>query len=124
MTTTPASVDRDGDRCCLNCGRRLHIPAQVPGKRFCSPRCRVADWHRRNDRRAEDPNQPEQADANAVPEPRYAANAVPSASNAVPGTTAATGRCPHCGQPVAVISVLVTPAAAHVPVPTPPSGQP
>lgn len=112
MTTTPAQPDRD--RACVNCGRPLHIPARAPHKRYCSPRCRVADWHRRNDRPAT--HQTERPAPNTVPEPRNAVNAVPAAATG-------SGRCPHCHQPVAVISVLVTPAAAHVPVPTPPGGR-
>lgn len=119
MTTTPApAASPPGDRRCLNCGRRIHIPAQVPGKRFCSPRCRVADWHRRNDRPSP-ADRAEQPDPNAVPEPAYAANPVPGVGSAA---AASTGRCPHCGQPVAVVSVLISPAAAHVPVPTLSSG--
>jgi endogenous inhibitor of DNA gyrase (YacG/DUF329 family) len=110
--TTPAPAEPADDRHCTNCGRRLHVPARAPGKRFCSPRCRVADWHRRNDRRNKEAEPP----ANIVPEPGSAVNAVPAAAPA-------TSRCPHCGQRVAVISVLVTPAAAHVPVPAPPDRQ-
>lgn len=132
MTTTgpgPEAGDTgSSQRRCVNCGRGLHIPARVPGKRFCSPRCRVADWHRRNDRRNDDqPNQPDQVDrteepgTNAVGGPTYGANAVPGA--AAPTRDPGSGRCPHCHQPVAVVSVLLTPAAAHVSVPAPPGRQ-
>ena len=93
----------------------MHVPASVPAKRFCSPRCRVADWHRRNDRRnpaSADELLDLSADPNAAPQPPYAANTVP---NGVP----ATGQCPHCGRPIAVVNLLLTPAAAHVTTPTP-----
>lgn len=116
MTTVASSAETG--RCCLTCGQLLHISARTPNKRFCSPRCR-ARWHRRNPRRPSEPvtGRPE---TNGVAERRHTADAV---TNGVPGTAAGTGRCPHCGQQVAIITMLVTPAAAHVPLPTPPPGQ-
>jgi endogenous inhibitor of DNA gyrase (YacG/DUF329 family) len=99
-----------GTRCCLTCGRPFTVPANNPHKRYCSSRCRVAHWHHRRD-----PARPCSAQAGAA-----AANGV---TNDVPGTNAVTNAapptsdCPHCHQPVAVITLLVTPAAAHVPVP-------
>ena len=107
-----------GQRSCAGCGRPIEVPANNPHKRYCSPRCRVADWHHHHDR-PPDPadGQPRPAGAdvpNAVP----ASNAVP---NAVPVPNAAaagpTPRCPHCRQPVTVLNLLVPPAAAHVTVP-------
>lgn len=93
-------------RSCLNCGRPITVSTRNPRKRFCSPRCRVADWHRRHDRPAGDTT-----GLSAIPEQAYAANAVP---NGVPAST----RCPHCGQAVTAITLLVPPAAAHVTTPT------
>ena len=44
-------------------------------------------------------------------------NVVPT-SNGVPnGVPNAVTRCPHCSKPVAVISLLVAPAAAHIATP-------
>jgi endogenous inhibitor of DNA gyrase (YacG/DUF329 family) len=85
----------------------MTVPANNPNKRYCSPRCRVADWHHHHDR---------PAGMNSHPEQRQpAANDVPA--NGVPGAAPGASRCPHCGQPVAVISLLVPPAAAHVRIP-------
>lgn len=110
--TSPARPQRP----CTTCGRVFAVPANNPGKRYCTPRCRVADWHHRHDRADHPaPIAPEAAVGamngvrNAVP----AHNAVP-APNAVPNAVA---RCPHCTQPVAVISLLVAPAAAHIATP-------
>lgn len=90
-------------RPCATCGRLFAVPANNPAKRFCSPRCRVADWHRRHDRPAEITN----AITNDV------TNAVPAAG----GVRNGVARCPHCAEPIAIISLLVAPAAAHVATP-------
>lgn len=96
-----------GERDCANCGRAFTVAANNPHRRFCSPRCRVADWHARHDR----PHQPK----DDVLESNAAANVVPG-QNAVP---AANGvhRCPHCHHQLAVIAVVVPAAAAHIGVP-------
>jgi hypothetical protein len=76
----------------------------------------VADWHHRHDRTDHPaPVAPRPADGtrNGVPDAVPAHNAVP-VGNGVPNAVA---RCPHCAQPVAVISLLVAPAAAHIAAP-------
>jgi endogenous inhibitor of DNA gyrase (YacG/DUF329 family) len=116
---------------CAHCSRPITVTSRNPNRRYCSPRCRVADWHARHDRThlagpGTLPNDvhddvPRNAAANDV------ADLVPDtaktrASNGVPapnGVPAANGdqRCPHCRQPLAVNSVLVPAAAAHIPTP-------
>lgn len=108
---TPASSPPPrAQRPCATCGRPFPLPTNNPRKRYCTPRCRVADWHHRN-RTGRQPAAPAPAPstekANGVP------NGVPT-GNAVPN---AVTRCPHCSEPVAVISLLVTPAAAHIATP-------
>lgn len=100
-------------RACATCGTPFPVAANNPHRRYCTPRCRVADWHRRHDRppAAERPNGVGNAVANGV-----TANGVGYAAPP-PGATPASTRCPHCGQPVAVINLLVTPAAARGPNP-------
>jgi endogenous inhibitor of DNA gyrase (YacG/DUF329 family) len=95
-------------RDCVTCGAQFIVPARNPHKRFCSPRCRVADWHARNDRARDIPN--------AVPHDVPDQNAVPN-PNAAPANNAQ--RCPHCHQPLAVIVIVVPPTAAHVRTPEP-----
>ena len=106
-------------RACASCGRPFDVPANNPRKRYCSPRCRVADWHHHHDRgRARPGTDP----ADAVHQPNAVADAVHprNAATAAPNTPAAT-RCPHCGNPVTVINLLVAPAAAHVTPPRTPA---
>lgn len=120
---------------CAHCSRPITITSRNPNRRYCSPRCRVADWHARHDRThlavlddvtnhvPDDVTNdvPTTAAANDVADlvpdtaDTQASNGFP-ALNAVP---AANGdqRCPHCRQPLAVISVLVPAAAAHIPTP-------
>jgi endogenous inhibitor of DNA gyrase (YacG/DUF329 family) len=87
------------DRNCITCGTAFTVSAKNPNRRFCSPRCRVADWHARNHRA----------------EHRDVRNDVPPAN----GVPAANGvhRCPHCQHELAVISVVVPADAAHVRLP-------
>ena len=103
---------------CATCGRPFPELANNPRKRYCTPRCRVADWHSRNDR----PNRQPAASLNAGGEtgnavPNAVPNGVPT-SNGVPNAVPnAVTRCPHCAQPVAVITLLLAPAAAHIATP-------
>jgi hypothetical protein len=94
---------------CQQCGTVMPIPiGQAGRKRFCGVECRKAAWRQRH----RDNTVP------AVPPP------LPTVPPAVPGVVAAfpdevpipggQHRCPHCRQPLAVISVLVPAAAAHV----------
>ncbi len=111
-----------GQRCCAGCGRPIEVPANNPHKRYCSPRCRVADWHhhhRPTRAPAEDQPPPVGAEAaNAVPTRNAVANLVPPDPGpaAAPAQTTAP-RCPHCRQPVNILTLLVPPAAAHVTIP-------
>lgn len=119
-------------RGCAWCAAPFPVPANNPHRRFCSPRCRVADWHFRHDRppgaapgtrTAVEIAAPDAARADAV----ATADAVP-AVNAVAdpnaaGGNAGTARCPHCRRPVAVLTVLVPPAAAVVAVPVTHAGE-
>ena len=91
---------------CPVCGRSFTpTPRQIPPRRYCSERCRKTAWRRRHPaRRRPDPVPP------AVPRPVDVIDTV--AARAEPAA-----RCPHCARPIAVITLLVTPAAAQVPIP-------
>lgn len=99
---------------CVHCRQPITVTSRNPNRRFCSPRCRVADWHVRQRQ-------------TSVTEPAtdtVARDVVNDVTNLVPddvmnGVAAANGvqRCPHCRQPIAVISVLVPEAAAHIATP-------
>jgi endogenous inhibitor of DNA gyrase (YacG/DUF329 family) len=98
---------------CVTCGCPITVTTRNPNRRFCSPRCRVADWHahhRSNDVANGANNVHPRTD---VPNAFRAANGVP---NAVPAANGLT-KCPHCRHDLAVIAVVIPADAAHVPIP-------
>ena len=108
-------------RSCVTCTAPITITRRNPNRRYCTPRCRVADWHRRHDRQHLNADNTVPEHTNAVPD--HVANVVPTyppPANGVPATSnTANGeqRCPHCRRPIAIIAVLVPPTAAHVRTP-------
>ena len=109
---------------CAVCGQGFTSEHyQIPQRRYCSERCRKAAWRRRHPgRRRPCPD----AVAPTVPRPDAVPRTVPRPDDdfdalAIVDTVAAraepAARCPHCTRPVAVITLLVAPAAAHVPIP-------
>ena len=105
------------ERPCVGCGQPITVTSRNPNRRFCSPRCRVADWHYRHDRA-----DPTDGVANAVPVTDAVRNGVAHQANAVPatnGVAAANGvqRCPNCHHELAIIAVIVPAKAAHIPTP-------
>jgi endogenous inhibitor of DNA gyrase (YacG/DUF329 family) len=98
---------------CPVCGRSFTCrPHQIPRRRYCCERCRKTAWRRRHPghSRRLDPVPPAVSRPAAVPRPAHVVDAV--AARAEPAA-----RCPHCARPVAVITLLVAPAAAQVPAP-------
>lgn len=107
------------DRACAACGQPITVTSRNPNRRYCSPRCRVADWHAHNDRARS-----VHAVPNAVNAAASTGNGVPPETNAVAApapdavpTANGVQRCPHCHGELAVIAVVVPPAAAHVRTP-------
>lgn len=112
MTTT---------RACVTCGQLFEVNPRTPRRRYCTPRCRAEDWRRRH--------RPT-ASPNAANEVRNG-DTVTNAANDDPRTNdvqrtndaanddrrATLSRCPHCRRPIAVLTLLVPPTAAHVTAP-------
>jgi hypothetical protein len=114
---------------CQQCGTVMPIPTGQAGrKRFCSVECRKAAWRQRH-RDSTIPAVPPTAHrvpavplavplaVPAVPSVVAAFPDAPSVVAAFPDDVPTPGgqhRCPHCRQPLAVISVLVPAAAAHI----------
>jgi endogenous inhibitor of DNA gyrase (YacG/DUF329 family) len=99
-------------RDCANCRAPITVTTRNPNRRYCSPRCRVAQWHARNDRNHHTcngvANDVPHGVPNVVTTPNPFNNAVPAANG--------IARCPHCQHELAVIAVVI-PAAAHVETP-------
>jgi endogenous inhibitor of DNA gyrase (YacG/DUF329 family) len=102
------------ERSCVTCGQTITVTTRNPTRRFCSPRCRVADWHARNNRRQPNTTNDVPPTGNAVP--NEVPNAVPTVAPAGTGVPAANGvqHCPHCHHELAVIAVIIPAEAAHV----------
>jgi hypothetical protein len=95
---------------CAHCGTAMPIPTgRRARKRYCSELCRKAAWRdrHRDDTTHNDVVPNIVSDLDLVPTPFR--DAVPN-----PG---GQHRCPHCRQPLSIISVLVPAAAAHVATP-------
>ena len=114
---------------CGHCGTAMPTPTgRAARKRFCGVDCRKAAWRQRH---RNDTVPLAVAAVAAVPGVPTAVpgvpTAVPGVPTAVPGVVTAfpddvptpggQHLCPHCRQPLAVISVLVPAAAAHVNTP-------
>jgi endogenous inhibitor of DNA gyrase (YacG/DUF329 family) len=112
---------------CPVCGQTFTpTPRQIPRRRYCSDRCRKTAWrHRHPGHRSRpgdvSPAVPRPGDVSpAVPRPGDVSPAVPRPGeilHASPARAEPAARCPHCARPVAVIALLVVPAAAQVPAP-------
>ena len=102
---------------CPVCGQTFTpTPRHIPRRRYCSDRCRKTAWrHRHPGHRSRPRDLPP-----AVPRPGDVAPAISGPDHipdANPTRAEPAARCPHCTRPVAVIALLVVPAAAHVPTP-------
>ena len=144
MTPTgpdPTEERPDGQRRCPVCRESFTPNPRSPNHTYCSDRCRSAAWYARHGPRR--PRSPTPT-ADAVEPITAVTNAVDATSNAVDAMTndvnsadALTNRgapdpvaidgvntiqlCPHCRQPISLLTLVVTPTAAHVAVPEPPA---
>jgi hypothetical protein len=82
-------------RRCQTC--QAPLPASNPRRRFCGPPCKAEGWRR--DHRDE-------TDRLVTPRQRP-----------TPPPPATIRDCPHCGQPVAIVTLLATPHVARVDTP-------
>ena len=99
------------ERTCPTCGEQVTVTTRNPNRRYCNPRCKALGWRRR---------------ANGLPENGEPPNDVANRANPVNAvangdSTRAVQSCPHCRQPISLITLIVPPAAAFVTVPDPPT---
>jgi endogenous inhibitor of DNA gyrase (YacG/DUF329 family) len=92
---------------CAHCATPMPTPTgRQARKRYCSQRCRKAAWRARHHG-----DTARNVVSNTVPDP------VPTPSRDDVATPGAGHQCPHCRQPLAIISVVVPASAATVHVP-------
>lgn len=123
-------------RRCPVCATSFLPHPRKPSQTYCTERCRAAAWRQRGrQRRATlpithdtNPGANEVHDVNEVQNPganedtrNEDTSSVVHADATRNGETTAVQRCPHCRQPIALLTLIVPPAAAHVAVPEPPT---
>src|SRR5437763_4744914 len=95
---------------CAHCGKTMPAPSgRASRRRYCGDRCRRDAWlNRRYGTRA---------NADIVVDDAAEIVLIPTTTQDAVATPGGQHRCPHCRQPLAVISVIVPAAAAHIPTP-------
>jgi endogenous inhibitor of DNA gyrase (YacG/DUF329 family) len=107
------------ERTCPTCGKPVTVTTRNPNRRYCSPPCKALGWRRRAK------GQPENRDRTTPNAVANGANGVANGANALNAvangeSTRTVQTCPHCRQPISLITLIVAPAAAFVTVPDPP----
>lgn len=120
-----------GSRPCPSCGDRFTPHPRKPSQTYCSERCRGAAYRRRRaHHRVTSSNLTRNAEVHEVHDAHALTNTrnevlprheVHHDVDAVNHEVNAVQRCPHCRQPVVLVTLITTPAAAHVTVPPPPA---
>jgi len=109
-------MSEPGVRACLVCTTPFPTDARNPGRSYCSSRCRNTAWRRR---RATTAIRGAVAIRDAVDTRTRGIETRPGHGGTDgPGTVQ---HCPHCHRPLVLITLVTTPAAAHVTVPDPPT---
>jgi endogenous inhibitor of DNA gyrase (YacG/DUF329 family) len=111
------------ERTCPTCGTPVTVTTRNPNRRYCSPPCKALGWRRRAK------GLPENRDRTTPNAVANGANGVANGANPVNAvangeSTRAVQTCPHCRQPISLITLIVPPAAAFVTVPDPPATLP
>jgi endogenous inhibitor of DNA gyrase (YacG/DUF329 family) len=126
---------RTATRLCATCGTPFTWTSRNPRRRFCQPGCKARWWRAANTTTTPDPvDRATSATATASTstgqttqgptQPAGTANAVTQpydpyvAGYRTEQTPTTVQSCPNCHQPIAVINLLVTPAAAYVNTPS------
>ncbi len=123
--STSATAPLDWQRQCPVCGRPFTRNPRSPTHTYCSDRCRSAAWYQRRGPRRPPRSSGSPGGVNAVTNAVDAVTAVTNAVNAGNQDPEAINGvntvqlCPHCRQPIALLTLVVTPTAAHVAVPEP-----
>jgi hypothetical protein len=100
---------------CARCGTGIPAPTgRAARRRYCGDSCRKAAWR---DRHRDDA--PADIVAEIVPGV-VPGTVVPTPSRDAVATPGSQHRCPHCRQPLAIISVVIPADAAVVHLPEPP----
>jgi hypothetical protein len=99
---------------CARCGTSMPAPAgRAARRRYCGESCRKAAWR---DRHRDDVLE----DVPHIVPNVVSDSVVPTPARDDAPTPGSQHRCPHCRQPLAIISVVIPAGAAVISVPEPP----
>lgn len=125
------STSRTATRRCATCGTPFTWTSANPKRRFCDPVCKARWWRASNHDTTGTPGPDTTSDRVAEPVTGDVPNAAARTANAVTQpydpyiagygnrqTPNSVQNCPNCHEPVAVINLLITPAAAYVNTPS------
>lgn len=105
---------------CPTCNTPVTVTTRNPNRRYCSPGCKALGWRRRAKGLPENSEHTPPNDvANRANGVANGANPIDAVANSEPTRTIQA--CPHCRQPISLVTLIVPPAAAFVTVPDPPT---
>ena len=119
--STRAPALTDPERRCPTCTTPFVPHRRKPSQIYCSERCRATAWRRRRALRPVTSSPlTRNNDGNEVHNDNTTNNDTTNdTSNGDANEVNAVQRCPHCRQPIVLVTLITTPAAAHVAVPDP-----
>jgi ribosomal protein L37AE/L43A len=113
------------ERRCPTCTTSFRPHPRKPSQIYCCERCRATAWRRRRALRPVTSFPATSNDeANEVRNHADTKNADTKNADTRNGDANevnAVQRCPHCRQPIVLVTLITTPAAAYVAVPAPPA---
>jgi endogenous inhibitor of DNA gyrase (YacG/DUF329 family) len=139
---TRAKKTRTATRKCATCGGPFTWTSRNPKRRFCDPVCKARWWRASNNDHPSTPARPEAGTVTASPNTASTASTATGHGSTDHVDTASTANavtqpydpyisgyrtdqaptsvqnCPNCHESVAVINLLVAPAAAYVNTPS------
>ena len=127
--STRAPAPADPERRCPTCTTSFRPHPRKPSQIYCCQRCRATAWRRRA-RRPVTSFPTTSGEVTSNDEPNEVGNGDQTKSAGTKNTDTSSGdtnevnvvqRCPHCRGPIVLVTLLTTPAAAHVAVPAPPA---
>ena len=113
----------DTERSCPVCGTCFTPSPRKPAHTYCCERCRATAWrHGRRDaaRRVAELTAERATSSSTTSTTTTDVNHVTNdvTNDVGENEVNAVQHCPHCRQPIALITLIVAPAAAHVTIPT------
>jgi hypothetical protein len=130
MTDSTRPAPAATQRRCPTCTTSFRPHPRKPSQIYCSERCRATAWRRRRAlrpvtsfpaTRTEEANEVRNDHDTKNADTKNADTKNADTRDADANEVNAVQRCPHCRQPIVLVTLITTPAAAQVAVPAPPA---